>query len=347
MGKKLTIDFIREEFAKEGYRLVSTEYKNSHSKLNYVCDNGHEHFIVWDAWNKGQRCTYCAGCDKHTYEFIKEQFENKGCTLLSTEYKNNKTKLDYICPNGHEHSITWRDTVAGYGCIHCAHDSYRLDFVDIENSFKQEGYILLSTEYKNVSAKLEYLCPKGHRHSITWRDWREGCRCLYCSTVALPDFGEISKSFKDAGYTLVSQSYKDSMTKLEYMCPHGHTHSMIWNNWRTGHRCPTCATIRMTGPGSPSWRGGLSFEEYCEIWKDRDYKYDIRDRDGHKCLNPYCSSKDPTKLVLHHIDYNKKNCHPTNLVTVCNSCNCKANKDRDWHKDWYQALLHNRYGYNY
>lgn len=102
----------------------------------------------------------------------------------------------------------------------------------------------------------------------------------------------------------------------------------------------------LCGPENPNWKGGISIEPYCEIWKDKEYKDDIKERDGNKCTNPYCTGSNKG-LVLHHIDYNKKNCSPRNLVTVCNSCNCKANYDREWHTSWYQALLYRRYGYEY
>jgi len=95
------------------------------------------------------------------------------------------------------------------------------------------------------------------------------------------------------------------------------------------------------GPNAPNWKGGVSFEPYCEIWTDKDYKENIKKRDGYKCLNPYCTLG--TKLVLHHINYNKKDCNPFNLITLCNSCNGKANKDRSWHKSWYKAIIYRRY----
>jgi 5-methylcytosine-specific restriction endonuclease McrA len=101
------------------------------------------------------------------------------------------------------------------------------------------------------------------------------------------------------------------------------------------------------GSGNPAWLGGKSFEEYCEVWKDKEFKLDLRQRDENRCLNPYCSSKNSSDLTIHHIDYNKKNCHPKNLITVCRSCNARANKDRKWHKFWYQAVLTKRYNYKY
>jgi hypothetical protein len=128
-----------------------------------------------------------------------------------------------------------------------------------------------------------------------------------------------------------------------YICPVGHKHKTIWNAWRNGNRCPTCSALNRFGSGNPSWKGGKSFEPYCEVWKDKEFKLDIRERDGNKCLNPYCDSKNPDDLTIHHIDYNKQNCHPSNLITVCRSCNSAANKDEKWHKAWYHAILNKRY----
>lgn len=36
------------------------------------------------------------------------------------------------------------------------------------------------------------------------------------------------------------------------------------------------------------------------------------------------------QLTEHHIDYNKKNCHPKNLLTTCVACNSKLNFEREY-----------------
>jgi hypothetical protein len=36
MSKKLTIEFIREQFEKEGYTLLTKEYINNKQKLEYI-----------------------------------------------------------------------------------------------------------------------------------------------------------------------------------------------------------------------------------------------------------------------------------------------------------------------
>jgi hypothetical protein len=91
-----------------------------------------------------------------------------------------------------------------------------------------------------------------------------------------------------------------------------------------------------------NWKGGISCEPYCEIWLNNEYKNSIKERDKYSCLNPECSKLN-NKLCIHHIDYNKKNCHPFNLITLCFSCNGKANKNREWHEYWYKAIIYQRY----
>ncbi len=100
-------------------------------------------------------------------------------------------------------------------------------------------------------------------------------------------------------------------------------------------------SLKMYGSGNPNWQGGISYEPYCEVWNDNEYKYSIRDRDNNKCQNPDCNKK-TDRLCIHHIDYNKKNCHPDNLITLCFSCNAKANFDRDIWQSLYEEIIRNK-----
>ena len=350
MGKKLTIDFVRSEFEKEGCALLTTVYKNNLQKLDYVCSNGHSHSINWSSWQQGSRCSYCAGNAKPTIDFIKSEFEKEGYQLLTTTYESSKQKLSYICPNYHKHSITWENWRRGCRCKICGIESRtnkkRLSLSFIKSEFEKEGYRLLTTEYKNAQQKLDYICPNGHQHSISWGGWKNGYRCSVCAGNAKPTIDFIRSEFEKEGYQLLTTEYKNNSQKLDYACFNGHQHSIRWNDWKKGARCPTCANINRSGPGHPNWKGGISCAPYCDIWADKEYKSDIRDRDGNKCLNPYCLHNDAV-LNIHHIDYDKKNCAPQNLITVCNSCNTRANTNRDWHTEWYRTILNKRYGYNY
>lgn len=75
----------------------------------------------------------------------------------------------------------------------------------------------------------------------------------------------------------------------------------------------------------PAWKGGLSFESYGLDWT-KTLKRAIRERD--KCVCKICGN---CGLDIHHIDYDKKNCNPDNLITLCRSCHIKTNANR---KKW-------------
>lgn len=94
------------------------------------------------------------------------------------------------------------------------------------------------------------------------------------------------------------------------------------------------------GKLSPAWRGGVSGEPYCDVWRDKDYKDFIKERDNNECQNPDCWKRcRHLPLNIHHIDYNKKNCQPTNLITLCVSCNVRANTNKDGWQKIYQEII--------
>ena len=204
--------------------------------------------------------------------------------------------------------------------------------------------MLLSGKYINNHQKLEYICNNGHKHSVCWNKFQYGVRCPYCSKYSRKyTIDIIRKSFEDEGYILLTIDYIKAKQKLDYICPNGHIHKVSWYEWRYfGSRCPICFFINNSGSGNPNWKGGISCEPYCDIWLDKDFKESIKERDDHRCQNPDCwgTSK---RLSVHHIDYDKKNCRPENLITLCNSCNSRANKDRERHKDFYRTIIKKKY----
>lgn len=177
--KKLTIEFVKAEFEKEGYVLLSKKYKNNEQKLKYICLNKHNHSITWANWYKGVRCPYCAGNKKLTIEIIRKDFKKRGYNLLTVKYKGNKQKLKFICPNNHHYQINWHDWQSGIRCAYCEGNA-KLTIEFIRKEFAKEGYKLLSTTYKNCAQKLKFTCAKGHNHSVSWNKWQQGDRCLFC-----------------------------------------------------------------------------------------------------------------------------------------------------------------------
>jgi len=94
MGRKLTVEFIKSEFEKEGYQLLTKEYRNSKQKLEYICPKGHRDKISWSNWQQGGRCS-CFRKKRKTIEFI---CENCGGTYkLKRTPNRGRPKLCGMC----------------------------------------------------------------------------------------------------------------------------------------------------------------------------------------------------------------------------------------------------------
>ena len=99
---------------------------------------------------------------------------------------------------------------------------------------------------------------------------------------------------------------------------------------------------RNTGYKNPNWRGGKSFESY-GLEFDNKLKEKIRKRDNYRCQECFkhqdelrTKTSRKYKLMIHHIDYNKKNNKEDNLISLCRNCHMKTNFKR---KDWIKYFL--------
>lgn len=90
---------------------------------------------------------------------------------------------------------------------------------------------------------------------------------------------------------------------------------------------------RMCASGNPNWNGGTSEQPYPFNWPLL-----VIARDGGVCKNPLCWGT-CSRLNVHHIDHDKGNCSGLNLITLCASCNGRANFNREFWKKLYVELL--------
>lgn len=98
---------------------------------------------------------------------------------------------------------------------------------------------------------------------------------------------------------------------------------------------------RISGSNHPNWHGGCTEDGYCEEWRTQELKDYIKERDQHTCQNLQCNCN--SRICIHHINYNKKDCDPHNLIVLCFSCNSKANFDRDWWQSYYTEIIRRKY----
>jgi len=202
-------------------------------------------------------------------------------------------------------------------------------------------------KYSRKRNKWYRVYPKGGYEYYKYID-----NCGYCNN---PFLGSEKKKSKFCSNECFSKNPrgKEYRKKLSIIASKriGKLNSNYQNNWTETQK--KAASVRLKGNGlgdkrpdhslkmlgskNPNWQGGISFEPYCEIWKDSEYKITIKERDNYECKNSLCNGNS-NKLCIHHIDYNKKNCHPKNLITICFSCNARANFNRKFWEMFYKKI---------
>lgn len=93
---------------------------------------------------------------------------------------------------------------------------------------------------------------------------------------------------------------------------------------------------RFSGEKNPAWKGGVSKWQYAPAWKR--IMRSIRKRDDYTCQ--MCGEQHPTRsktLHVHHIDGDKTNNDPSNLMTVCATCHPRG-KRKEKYNPWKDPL---------
>lgn len=126
---------------------------------------------------------------KHTIESVKFHFEKEGYKLLSTEYKNNKSSLKVQCPKGHIWITSYFSFQQGNRCLECS-GKKKNEYDYVKEIINDEGYKIISKNYKNAFAKIEIQCPKGHVFRMKFNNFQQGQRCPECNKHLVVSKGE-------------------------------------------------------------------------------------------------------------------------------------------------------------
>lgn len=190
---KYSYEDIKNKCEELGFELISEEIGTFKDYVQVRCYNHYD--IVQtkriSEFFRNSGCKYCSvEKDRHSYEYIKSLFEEKGYTLLAKTYKNAKTELEFIC-NKHPEEVQKTNfiEISKYKtCKFCKSEEQskrqRHDIEFIKQYFEENDCILISKEYKNNRYKLEYICNK-HRdigiQTTTYHDFRLSKGCSKCA----------------------------------------------------------------------------------------------------------------------------------------------------------------------
>ncbi len=180
-----------------------------------------------------------------TIEYARQCFLDEGCELLETEYINAKTKMRYRCSCGNKSKICFDSFRRGSRCSKCGGNE-KLTFEFVDKCFRDNGCILLETEYINVKTKMRYICNCGRESKICFNHFQQGKRCSKCGGTEKLTIEYAKQFFKDNGCELLETEYKNAQTKMKYICNCKNESETTFNNFQQGQRCIKCGIKRST-----------------------------------------------------------------------------------------------------
>jgi DNA-directed RNA polymerase subunit RPC12/RpoP len=290
---------------------------------------------------------------RYSVEEIKQRVSGEHFILLSTEYINAHERLLWKCLVHNElFECSWHNISKISGCKTCQEvtrkshpkkervtspDKTAEKFNSFLLKIEENGFSYISGEYVDQYSKLVFLCGNCGREFKSCMKLVAKNGCARCSRKEKLTPEEIRRRISGRTIRLVSTEYHNCHKKLDWRCLEcGNLFESNWVNVSNGHGCPLCG--RQIGERNHRWRGGIPSKYPREF--DGTLKEQIRDRDGRACQYPDCNYDEReygVKLHVHHINRDKSNCQPYNLISLC-KFHHKAVEDRPEWQDYFYSI---------
>jgi len=171
-----------------------------------------------------------------------------------------------------------------------------------------------------------------------WRGGRKIKRiCQYCGEE-FEIFRNLVEQWGWGIYCSAECRVKGQEKKAEHECLYCHKKFEAWPSRGNMKFCSNeCRYKQWKGSNSPHYTGGVVRVGYGKKFNER-LRERIRKRDRYRCV--VCGKAERSrKICIHHIDYDRFNNNPLNLVTLCFHHHGKTTKKSE--RDWWYFLLSN------
>lgn len=234
-----------------------------------------------------------------TYKEVKEFIEEKGCKLISKEYKNGKEKLEIECKCGNHFLCNLKNFKSSkkYNCPRCSYHS--LTYEEVKLDIEKHGSKLISSEYVNNETKIEIECDCGNKFKAMYRDIKASNRykCPKCNNRPTFTYKEVEDFIESKGCKLISEEYVNNMSPLNIECKCGRRFNRKFNTFKDGksYYCKHCS--------NGSSKGEDEIEEYliennityetqkrfdgCKFKRKLPFDFAIFENNKLKCLIEY------------------------------------------------------------
>ena len=238
---------LRSLAISKGGECLSEKYSGNATKLKWRCAKGH----VWEAVpssvkNQGTWCPKCARGDTFGLKDMQRLASERGGRCLSREYKDLKTKLTWLCAEGH----VWQTmpllvSNRGSWCPTCARGC-RYSIEDLRKLAASRGGECLSNKYKGIRSSHLWRCAEGHIWKAAADNVLRGRWCQECGgslPLTIEHFHQLAEL---EGGRCLSSVYKNQRTRLNLVCRLGHRWTTSAVSLTLGTWCPYCAGTRIS-----------------------------------------------------------------------------------------------------
>lgn len=188
---------------------------------------------------------------KYNIDIVREKFKERGYELLSTEYINNATHLQYICPKHCDKgilNISFANFIRGKGCPYCAHRAKKTHDEYVQELTDKNPNLEVVGTYVNLRTKILHRCKRcGYKWEI------RPDNILYDNQDCAKCAGQVKKTkeefvafiaYKNPSVELIGD-YIDTATKTMFRCKKcGYEWMAKPNNIENGRACPHCKSSK-------------------------------------------------------------------------------------------------------
>lgn len=253
---------------------------------------------------------------------IKAYYESHRTEIANTQKAYNESHRKEILANKKAYYIANRIDVLAYKKVHyLSHKDERREYLEARSAEISE----YNKNYNRSHAddkKAYYIAHKSEVLAAT-RAYQESHK---------------------AETAVTKQAYYDSHRKAKCKLCGRQSVVVDLTGWGGEFCSRGCANKWRSGPNSPSWRGGISFEPYCPKF-NTSLKEDVRTKFGRRCFLSG-TEENGRRLSVHHCDYLKsQGCRGQrwSLLPLDHGWHMKTNFNR-WY--WF-ALLRDYWVYKY
>lgn len=248
------LDRLVELARRAGGHCISQQYAGRTASYRFVCREGHAFEKTAINLLKGFWCVQCARArhaksmtDHAGLKGLRAIAEARGGRCLSKKFTRLTDRYEFRCAEGHEWTTSGREVKRGAWCRMCANQHKVLAYRDpdglqrLQQRAADRGGVCLASQYEGSKAYYPFRCHEGHEWETQGAKILRGAWCPECQHEALRFGIEMMHGIAaERRGRCLSTEYRNTSTRVEWECEHGHRWRAMPGAIVRGHWCPTC-----------------------------------------------------------------------------------------------------------